>query len=208
MPIVTGYAQCAEGLMREFDRGYSEVTFRGSPPDRRARGDHPQGIPPVVRRPEAGGRRGKVRKLGHTNYDVADQLSNLGMEAIHPKAAKTLRQAGVPLRVTNAFEPQDPGTLIDDQPTPHDRRPRVEIVTGLGVVRAGSVRAGHGGREGLRRGDPRRADAAQRADRVEILERQHDHALRRCAAQIRAPGRERRERGMYGRFMRGSNRGL
>ncbi len=27
MPIVTGYAQCSEGLMREFDRGYSEVTF-------------------------------------------------------------------------------------------------------------------------------------------------------------------------------------
>ena len=27
MPIVTGYAQCKEGLMREFDRGYSEVTF-------------------------------------------------------------------------------------------------------------------------------------------------------------------------------------
>jgi len=27
MPIVTGYAQCTEGLMREYDRGYSEVTF-------------------------------------------------------------------------------------------------------------------------------------------------------------------------------------
>src|SRR6056297_2952936 len=27
LPIVTGYAQCAEGLMAEFDRGYSEVTF-------------------------------------------------------------------------------------------------------------------------------------------------------------------------------------
>ena len=64
-----------------------------------------------------------MRKLGHTNYDVADQLSNLGMEAIHPKAAKTLRQAEVPLRVTNAFDPGDPGTLIDDQPaeTPMSR---------------------------------------------------------------------------------------
>ncbi|HUS96169.1 MAG TPA: aspartate kinase, partial [Hyphomicrobiaceae bacterium] len=27
MPIITGYAQCAEGLMGEYDRGYSEVTF-------------------------------------------------------------------------------------------------------------------------------------------------------------------------------------
>ena len=72
-----------------------------------------------------------MRKLGHTNYDVADQLSNMGMEAIHPKAAKTLRQADMPLRVTNAFEPGDPGTLIDDQPG--RRRRAVEIVTGLDV---------------------------------------------------------------------------
>jgi aspartate kinase len=37
----------------------------------------------------------------------------------------------VPLRVTNAFEPEDPGTLIDDQPA---EDPAVEIVTGLDVV--------------------------------------------------------------------------
>ena len=41
----------------------------------------------------------KVRVIGRTNYDVADQLSNMGMEAIHPRAAKGLRQAGIPLRV-------------------------------------------------------------------------------------------------------------
>jgi aspartate kinase len=74
---------------------------------------------------------GTVRKLGRTNYDVADQLSNMGMEAIHPKAAKVLRQAKVPLRVTNAFEPEDPGTLIDDQPA---EEPGVEIITGLEIV--------------------------------------------------------------------------
>ena len=72
-----------------------------------------------------------VRKLGRTNYDVADQLSNMGMEAIHPRAAKTLRQACIPLRVTNAFEPDDPGTLIDESATEH---PAAEIVTGLPVI--------------------------------------------------------------------------
>lgn len=72
-----------------------------------------------------------VRKLGHTNYDVADQLSNMGMEAIHPNAAKILRQSSVALRVTNAFEPADPGTLIDEHPA---ETSAVEIVTGLNVV--------------------------------------------------------------------------
>lgn len=128
MPIVTGYAQCGEGLMREFDRGYSEVTFSRLAALTGAREAiihkefHLSSADPNLVGPEA------VRKLGRTNYDVADQLSNLGMEAIHPKAAKILRQSGVPLRVTNAFEPEDPGTLIDDQPTDEAR---VEIVTGL-----------------------------------------------------------------------------
>ena len=131
LPIVTGYAQCAEGLMRQFDRGYSEVTFSRLAALTGAR-------EAVIHKefhlssadPNLVGQ-GAVRKLGRTNYDVADQLSNMGMEAIHPKAAKTLRQADVPLRVTNAFEPGDPGTLIDDQPA---EQPGVEIVTGLNVV--------------------------------------------------------------------------
>ncbi|WP_339851856.1 aspartate kinase [Roseovarius nubinhibens] len=131
MPIVTGYAQCAEGLMGEYDRGYSEVTFSRLAALTQAREAiihkefHLSSCDPNLVGADA------VRKLGRTNHDVADQLSNLGMEAIHPKAAKTLRQAGVPLRVTNAFEPDDPGTLIDDLPADSAA---VEIVTGLDIV--------------------------------------------------------------------------
>lgn len=128
MPIVTGYAQCREGLMREFDRGYSEVTFSRLAALTGAREAiihkefHLSSADPRLVGEQA------VRKLGRTNYDVADQLSNLGMEAIHPKAAKTLRQSGVALRVTNAFQPDDPGTLIDDCAP---EKAAVEIVTGL-----------------------------------------------------------------------------
>ncbi len=128
MPIVTGYAQCVEGLMREYDRGYSEVTFSRLAALTGAREAiihkefHLSSADPALVGADV------VQKLERTNYDVADQLSNLGMEAIHPKAAKTLRQAAVPLRVTNAFQPDDPGTLIDDRPA---ETPAVEIVTGL-----------------------------------------------------------------------------
>ena len=131
MPIVTGYAQCVKGLMREFDRGYSEVTFSRLAALTGAREAiihkefHLSSCDPKIVGEDA------VCKLGRTNYDVADQLSNMGMEAIHPQAAKTLRQADVPLRVTNAFEPEDSGTLIDDQPADV---PAVEIVTGLDIV--------------------------------------------------------------------------
>ncbi len=130
LPIVTGYAQCAEGLMAEFDRGYSEVTFSKIAALTGAREAiihkefHLSSADPRLVGADS------VVKLGHTNYDVADQLSNMGMEAVHPKAAKMLRQAGISLRVTNAFEPHDPGTLIDEE---DGNTSRVEMVTGLGV---------------------------------------------------------------------------
>jgi len=131
LPIITGYAQCTEGLMAEFDRGYSEVTFSrlaaliGASEAIIHKEFHLSSADPTLVGAD------RVRKLGHTNYDVADQLANLGMEAIHPKAGKTLRKAGIPLRVTNAFEPDDPGTLIDDAATD---RPGAEIVTGLPII--------------------------------------------------------------------------
>ncbi|WP_226782856.1 aspartate kinase [Oceaniglobus trochenteri] len=130
LPIVTGYAQCSEHLMSSYDRGYSEATFSRV-------AAHTGAAEAIIHKefhlssadPKLVGLK-NVKKLGHTNYDVADQLSNMGMEAIHPSAAKTLRQAGIPLRVTNAFDPSDPGTLIDDAPA---ERPQVEILTALDV---------------------------------------------------------------------------
>ena len=130
LPIVTGYAQCREGLMRQYDRGYSEVTFARLAAQTEAREAvihkefHLSSADPKIVGED------KVIKIGRTNYDVADQLSNLGMEAIHPSAAKVLRKANIPLRVANAFEPDDPGTLIDAEA---GGPARVEMITGLGL---------------------------------------------------------------------------
>ncbi len=131
LPIITGYAQCREGLMREYDRGYSEVTFAHIAALTGAREAvihkefHLSSADPKIVGAD------KVVRIGRTDYDVADQLSNLGMEAVHPNAAKILRQAGIPLRVANAFDPDNVGTLIvSDVAIP----PRVEMVTGLPVA--------------------------------------------------------------------------
>jgi aspartate kinase len=129
MPIVTGYAQCAEQLMKTYDRGYSEVTLSrvavvtGASEAIIHKEFHLSSADPRLVGAD------KVQVIGETNYDVADQLSNMGMEAIHPRAAKSLRQAGIPLRVTNAFEPDHPGTVIMSELEP--KTPGAEIVTGL-----------------------------------------------------------------------------
>ncbi len=137
LPIVSGYAQCEEALMGSFDRGYSEVTFSrlavltGAAEAIIHKEFHLSSADPRLVGEEA------VQVIGRTNYDVADQLSNMGMEAIHPRAAKGLRQAEIPLRVKNIQRPQDEGTLITADPAPAEAR--VEIITGLESVYAFTV---------------------------------------------------------------------
>ncbi|WP_409525860.1 aspartate kinase [Nitrincola sp. MINF-07-Sa-05] len=128
LPVVTGYTHCAEGLMRTFDRGYSEMTFSKIATVTNAteavihKEYHLSSADPAVVDMD------KIVTIGRTNYDVADQLSNLGMEAIHPKAAKGLRQQGIRLRIKNAFEPDHDGTVICQDY--RSAEPCVEIIAG------------------------------------------------------------------------------
>jgi aspartate kinase len=110
--FATGYTKGSEGIMREFDRGYSEVTFSKVAVLLEAQEAviHKEyhlssGDPGVVGEKN-------VRPVCATNFDVADQLADIGMEAIHPKASKPLELGGIPIRVKNAFDPEHPGTLI------------------------------------------------------------------------------------------------
>ncbi len=110
--VATGYTKGTEGIMREFDRGYSEVTFSKIAVRLKATEAiiHKEyhlcsGDPAIIGED-------KVKPICNTNFDVADQLADVGMEAIHPKASKPLEIAGIPIRVKNAFDPQHSGTLM------------------------------------------------------------------------------------------------
>lgn len=134
LPIVTGYTHCKEGLMKTFDRGYSEMTFSKIATLTNAREAvihkefHLSTADPGIVGLD------NIVTIGRTNYDVADQLSNLGMEAIHPKAAKGLREQGIELRIKNAFEPEHSGTLISQDYC--SAEPCVEIIAGRSGVLA------------------------------------------------------------------------
>lgn len=132
--IATGYTKGTEGIMRAFDRGYSEVTFSKIAVEVKAdeavihKEYHLSSADPKIVGVE------DSVPVGHTNYVVADQLADIGMEAIHPKAAKPLELAGINIRIKNTFEPDHPGTLISrDYVSPS---PRVEIVSGSRKVLA------------------------------------------------------------------------
>ncbi len=132
LPIVTGYAYCDEGLMKTYDRGYSEMTFSriaaltGAGQAIIHKEYHLSTADPGIVGADV------VRPMGETNFDVADQLANLGMEAIHPNAATGLRQQNIPLIVKNTFEPEHSGTRISGGHAPENHR--VEIIAGRDKV--------------------------------------------------------------------------
>ena len=128
LPIVTGYVKFDSGIMKRFDRGYSEITFAkiaaltGASEGIIHKEFHLSTGDPKLMGLE------NVEVIGNTNFDIADQLSDMGMEAIHSKAAKEMESKDIPIRVKNAFDPTHPGTLISrDYISPN---PRVEMICG------------------------------------------------------------------------------
>jgi aspartate kinase len=136
--FVTGYCKGTEGIMREFDRGYSEVTFSkvavhlGAVEAIIHKEYHLCSGDPVILGEE------RVRPICATNFDVADQLADIGMEAIHPKASKPLEKAGISIRVRNAFDPNHEGTLISTSFLSDSTR--VEVVTGSNKLSCVEIR--------------------------------------------------------------------
>lgn len=132
IPIVTGYTKGTEGIMREFDRGYSEVTFSKIAVELKAdeavihKEFHLSSADPNIVGIE------KSIPVGLTNYNVADQLADIGMEAIHPKASKPLELAGINIRIKNTFEPDHPGTVISKDYI--GEKSKVEIISGTDKV--------------------------------------------------------------------------
>jgi aspartate kinase len=130
--IATGYTKGTEGIMREFDRGYSEVTFSKIAVEVKAneavihKEFHLSSADPKI----VG--IAKSLPVNFTNYDVADQLADIGLEAIHPKASKPLEKAGINLRIKNTFDPDHPGALISKDYVGLESR--VEIIAGTDKV--------------------------------------------------------------------------
>ncbi|MDR2520878.1 MAG: aspartate kinase [Bacteroidales bacterium OttesenSCG-928-I14] len=135
--ITTGYTKGIEGIMRVFDRGYSDITFSKIAVAVKAdeaiihKEYHLSSADPNVVGID------KSVPVGKTNYIIADQLADIGMEAIHPRAAKPLELAGIKIRIKNTFEPNHPGTIISNDYT--SPKPKIEIVSGTDKVIAFEV---------------------------------------------------------------------
>ncbi len=130
--IATGYTKGTEGIMKAFDRGYTEVTLCKIAVEVKAdeaiihKEFHLSSADPKIVGLD------KSVPVGFTNFLVADQLADIGMEAIHPKASKPLERANINIRIKNTFEPDHPGTLISKDYI--SKTSRIEIVSGTDKV--------------------------------------------------------------------------
>ena len=128
LPIVTGFVKCDIGIMTHFSRGYSEITFSklavltGAKEGIIHKEYHLCTGDPVLIGPD------KVKVIGQTNFDIADQMSDLNMEAIHAKASMEMAAKNVAIRVKNAFDPEHPGTVISNNYVSPE--PKVEMISG------------------------------------------------------------------------------
>jgi aspartate kinase len=138
--VATGYAKGTEGIMRKFDRGYSEVTFSKIAVEVKAteaiihKEFHLSSADPKIVGVD------KSLPVGNTSFRVAEQLAEVGMDAIHPNAAKPLELAGIKFRIKNTFQPDHPGTLISREYVSPE--PKIEIVSGTDKGIAVEVQGG------------------------------------------------------------------
>jgi aspartate kinase len=58
----------------------------------------------------------QARPIAHLSYAEAAELAYFGAKVLHPKTIQPAVERGIPVRVCNSRHPNEPGTLIDDQP--------------------------------------------------------------------------------------------
>jgi aspartate kinase len=84
-----------------------------------------------------------ARVIPAMSYSEASEMAYFGAHVLHPWMIQPLRERRIPLRVRNAFKPQQPGTLINANRVTSSPYKAVTSIQGIGfsLPRRGSIRA-------------------------------------------------------------------
>ncbi|MCG9579383.1 aspartate kinase [Vibrio europaeus] len=128
LPVVTAYAPYEANTNGESDRRYGDLTLSRIATLTAAKQaiihkcHHLSSGDPAVIGAE------HVHPVRQSSYQMANQLSELANDVVHPAAMKELAQQNIDLRVKCTFEPEHPGTFISHHPS--SQTPKVEVVSG------------------------------------------------------------------------------
>lgn len=59
-----------------------------------------------------------ARPLARLSYEEAAELAFFGAKVLHPKTIQPAVETRIPVRVCNSRQPEHPGTLVNDEPSP------------------------------------------------------------------------------------------
>ncbi|MCG9683432.1 aspartate kinase [Vibrio sp. Isolate23] len=128
LPVVTAYASCERSDTCHDDRRYGDLTLSRIAALTEAKqavihqcSHLSSGDPDLIGTEQ-------VNPIGQSSYQVANELSALSHNLVHPDAIEELSQENIDLQVKCTFEPEHPGTVIS-----HDHcstEQKVDVVTG------------------------------------------------------------------------------
>lgn len=128
LPVVTAYASHDINKNYQHDRRYGDLTLSRIAAITEAKkavihkSHHLSSGDPIL----IG--KSQVSPMGDSNYQVANQLSALSNEVVHPAALAELSKKNIDLHVKCTFEPDHPGTSISR--SHRSTRHKVELVSG------------------------------------------------------------------------------
>jgi len=72
-----------------------------------------------------------AKMLPELTYQEAAEMAIFGAKAMHPRALEPVMKEGIPVRIRNSFNPENPGTLISSQP----KARAVEAVKAVAMIK-------------------------------------------------------------------------
>lgn len=76
-----------------------------------------------------------ARTLPRLSYSEVGEMSYFGAKVLHPQAMRPARQAGIPLRILNTFEPDHPGTLVTKNDDSSGKTLKaITVIKGLSLI--------------------------------------------------------------------------
>jgi aspartate kinase len=82
-----------------------------------------------------------ARTLPAISYSEAMEMAYFGAKVIYPKALEPVAEKGIPVRIKNTFNPENPGTLIikEQQIKPRDIVKAISIIKNVALITVGGA---------------------------------------------------------------------
>jgi len=77
----------------------------------------------------------EARVIPEVSYSVAGEMAVFGAKALHPRTLEPVSQKGIPVRFKNTFRPDQPGTVVKDNPRAYPGR----VVRSVALVKDAAI---------------------------------------------------------------------